>query len=123
MTDYTSVQQALQSERVRIVADLEAIALYNESTGDWEATPADELEEADPNSEADGVEEWNERSAIVAQLETLFRNVNRALEKIAENTYGVCEICGEAIATERLVFLPTARTCVPHMDDEQTLAL
>jgi hypothetical protein len=57
MTDYTSIKQALQNELVQVTADLEAIALYNESTGDWEAAPADELEEADPNSEADGVEE------------------------------------------------------------------
>lgn len=123
MTDHTSIKQALENELVRVVADLEAIALYNESTGDWEAAPADELEEADPNSEADGVEEWNERNATVTQLEISFQNIKRALEKMAAGTFGACEICGEAISPERLLFLPTARTCVPHVDDERTLSL
>lgn len=117
------MKQVLQNELVRVTTGLEAIALHNESTGDWEASPADELEEADPNSEADGVEEWNERNATVAQLEISFQNIKRALEKIKAGTFGVCEICGEAVESERLSFLPTARTCVKHIDDERTLSL
>lgn len=123
MTDYTSIKQTLQAERLRIVADLETIAVHNQVTGDWEATPVEEMEEADLNSEADGVEEWNERNATVAQLETTYRNIMRALEKIETNTFGVCEVCNEPIAPERLAILPTSRTCAVHIDDERTLSL
>jgi RNA polymerase-binding transcription factor DksA len=123
MTDYTLIKQALQNELVRVTADLETIALYNESTDDWEARPAYELEEADPNSEADGVEEWNERNATVVQLEVSFQNIKRALEKIETDTFGICEICEGVIESARLAFLPTARTCVEHIDDERTLSL
>ncbi len=123
MTDYTIIKETLESEHARIVADLEVIATYNEMTSDWEATPIDEMEEADLNNEADGVEEWNERNATVAQLETTYRNIKRALEKIATDKFGVCEICAEVILKERLVILPTARTCMVHIDDERTLSL
>lgn len=124
MTDYTSLRTKLEAEHHRIVQDLTQIAIYNETTGDWEAIPdTDELKESDENSEADGVEEWNERRATTATLETIFRNITLAVKKIETGTYGLCEICEEPIEPERLEFLPTARTCVSHMNDERTLSL
>lgn len=38
--------------------------------------------------------------------------VERALERLTEGKYGVCEDCGEEIATERLKFRPEATRCV-----------
>jgi DnaK suppressor protein len=43
-----------------------------------------------------------------AQLE----DVQRALEKISENSYGTCDGCGRPIAEERLSALPWAVLCV-----------
>jgi DnaK suppressor protein len=124
MIDTTSFRTKLDAERARIVSDLELIALYDEMTGEWSAIPdAEELKESDDNNEADGIEEWNERRATVSALEVTFRNINRALQKISDGTYGICEIGGELIEPERLEFLPTARTCTSHMGDERTLSL
>lgn len=41
-------------------------------------------------------------------------SVRRAQEKLAEGTYGSCDVCGEAIPVERLEALPYAVLCVPH---------
>lgn len=123
MIDLTTTKTTLLAGRETVINDLRAIALLNEETGDWEATPVAELSEADNNNEADGVEDWNERHATVTQLETLYRGYNRALDKIERGTYGVCEVCGEEISPARLLVLPTARTCVNHIDDERTLSL
>lgn len=38
--------------------------------------------------------------------------VERALERLAEGNYGVCEDCGERIVPERLRFKPEATRCV-----------
>ena len=38
--------------------------------------------------------------------------IDEALERIKDNTYGVCEECGEAIAENRLIALPFTRVCV-----------
>lgn len=123
MTDLTTTKTTLLAGRETVINDLRAIATLNEETGDWEASPVTELSEADSNNEADGVEDWNERHATVTQLETLYRGYNRALDKIERGTYGVCEVCGEEISPARLLVLPTARTCVNHIDDERTLSL
>ena len=44
------------------------------------------------------------------------RDIDRALQKIDEGTYGTCEVCGKAIAPERLAAIPWARLCI---DDQR----
>jgi DnaK suppressor protein len=39
-------------------------------------------------------------------------DVGRALEKLADGTYGTCDGCGEAIAEERLEAIPWATLCI-----------
>jgi DnaK suppressor protein len=38
--------------------------------------------------------------------------INEALEKVKEDTYGICEECGEKIGPARLMVMPLARYCV-----------
>jgi DnaK suppressor protein len=44
--------------------------------------------------------------------EKLFE-IDAALERIDEKTYGVCEECGKKISSNRLKIMPFARLCVP----------
>ncbi len=39
-------------------------------------------------------------------------DVERALEKLDEGTYGTCDVCGEPIPPERLDAMPSATRCV-----------
>ncbi len=107
-----------------VVAELEAVATINEHSGDWEVkTDSTEQAETDENSEADAAEELASRTAVVVELETTYRNIERALQKLTLGTYGLCEVCGAPIAPSRLDILPQARTCSLHLDDERTLPL
>jgi DnaK suppressor protein len=40
------------------------------------------------------------------------REIDRALERVAQGKYGVCESCGEDISPARLKAIPWARYCV-----------
>lgn len=40
------------------------------------------------------------------------QEINRALDKIKNGTYGICEMSGELISDERLIAMPTARYSV-----------
>lgn len=42
----------------------------------------------------------------------LLREIDEALNRIYEGTYGVCEECGEPIDPRRLEVMPYARLCV-----------
>lgn len=38
--------------------------------------------------------------------------VDRALEKLAAGTYGLCDLCGKPISPERLKAIPQANLCM-----------
>ena len=42
--------------------------------------------------------------------------VLRAQAKLADGTWGVCDVCGVAIDPDRLEFRPWSTTCVEHAD-------
>lgn len=117
-------KKLLEVELTKIITDLESIATKHPETGDWVAIPVStDLGNADENVEADAVEEWNARRALMAQLEIRYRNIMRALEKIDQGTYGTCEICGEPIESERLEANPAARTNLANIDREKELSI
>ncbi len=113
----------LENEHSNLVSELETIAVQDTRTGDWIARPDALTGEADENVSADTTEEWNERRALVAQLETRYHNVSLALKKFTDNTFGKCEICEEQIENDRLNANAAARTCKIHLERERELPL
>lgn len=55
-------------------------------------------------------------AAVSAQehLLAMLDEVRRARTRVAEGTYGVCEVCGEPIPEGRLEARPWATRCVAH---------
>ena len=58
--------------------------------------------------------EQGEHRAIIGHIQDSLRDVNLALTKLDEGTYGKCEECGEDIAEARLEAMPAARYCIKH---------
>jgi RNA polymerase-binding protein DksA len=50
--------------------------------------------------------------SIAERIEAELADVDRALKRIDEGTYGMCEACGRPIAKARLEVRPEARFCV-----------
>ncbi len=124
MANSSEFKNVLESELKIVTAELGRIAVNNTKSNDWVAVPVgDDLKTADPNDEADAIEEWNERRAAMNQLETRYRNIVRALEKIDEGLYGVCEISGQEIEIERLRANPAARTNLANLEKESELLI
>lgn len=63
----------------------------------------------------DGTAEAVERLATTATARSLsasIMDIDRALEKLEEGTYGTCDRCGGSIAPARLEALPASSMCV-----------
>ena len=58
--------------------------------------------------------EQGEVRALAANLQSLLADVERALSKLDEGVYGLCEECGQPIAPARLEAMPATRYCVQH---------
>jgi RNA polymerase-binding transcription factor DksA len=72
---------------------------------------------ADDEHDPEGQTIAFERSQLAAVTEhalAQLAEVDAALQRADDGTYGVCEVCGQPIAPARLDARPTARTCVPH---------
>ncbi|HPR17364.1 MAG TPA: TraR/DksA C4-type zinc finger protein [Candidatus Cloacimonadota bacterium] len=52
------------------------------------------------------------------ELEKL-KNINQALRRIYDKTYGICEICGNLISEKRLKIVPYARFCIECKSKEE----
>jgi Prokaryotic dksA/traR C4-type zinc finger len=53
--------------------------------------------------------------ALVASVEQVLDDVDGALARLQDGTYGRCDVCGDGIADERLAAEPTARACERHL--------
>ncbi|MEI6478657.1 MAG: TraR/DksA C4-type zinc finger protein [bacterium] len=113
-------KERLLKEGDTLKRELESVGKKNpNSPSDWDAvTPEEEIETADRNDVADEIEDYENNNAIIDQLESRMFEVQRALEKIEEGTYGKCEISGELIEEDRLDANPAARTCKKHIDEK-----
>ncbi len=59
-------------------------------------------------------------SKITTEELRRLREIEKALEKIREGTYGICEMCGEEIPKGRLLVLPWTPYCVKCSEQVQS---
>ena len=121
MTDHFDPQRAkerLQHERGRVT---ELIAgLRSEGLDEEEAAQSGELTHYDqhPADQASETFEREKDMAILEQLELDLTEIEAALQRIEDGTYGIDEVTGEPIDPERLDAIPTARTNVHNARDQ-----
>jgi RNA polymerase-binding transcription factor DksA len=116
-------RERLAEERERLEhvrAGFDADRLHDES----EDESTSELSHLAQHS-ADVASETFEREkdfSILEQVEAELADVDRALHRIDEGTYGKCEACGHLISDERLEAMPAARFCISHQADAEASA-
>jgi DnaK suppressor protein len=111
------IKTKLETEKKLLENELASIGRVDK-TGDWEATPEEQTTgpEADENDLADRSEDFEERSGILDPLEKRLADINKALKKIEDGNFGICEVCGKKIEEDRLEINPAATTCKDDMD-------
>jgi RNA polymerase-binding transcription factor DksA len=105
-------KEKLEEQKISAQKELEKFAKKdNVPEGDWE-TKYPNREEGDKEEEADEVQEYENLLALEHSLELRLKDINDALNKIAEGKYGICEKCGKEIESERLEAVPEAKLCI-----------
>jgi DnaK suppressor protein len=103
--------------RRRLLADREESAARLASlSADYDAVVvASRDSNADDEHDPEGATIAFERSqigALVRQVRLHLAEIDAALGRCEEGTYGICETCGAAIGAGRLEARPVARTCI-----------
>lgn len=86
-----------------------------------ERPQATELSNYD-NHPADNASDLTDQLTEMAMDEHLGDNaeeIKKALQAMADGTYGKCVVCGEDIPLGRLEAMPQALTCVEHAEQKQ----
>jgi DnaK suppressor protein len=56
--------------------------------------------------------EYSTNLATEKVLESTLRDINNALKRIEDGTYGICKYCGKEIGEKRMLARPVASACV-----------
>jgi|CXWL01.1.fsa_nt_gi DnaK suppressor protein len=84
---------------------------------DWQGSSGDiKTSTADFTEIADQIEELATNIPLVEELESRYREVNEALERIEKNEFGKCAVCDIEIPKDRLEANPAAKTCIEHTE-------
>lgn len=110
------IQAQLEAEKRELEEKLASVGRPNPGVpNDWEQVPEEDSLEADPIDQADVISTRQNDAALLAALEAQYDNVLAALARLAQGTYGMCEVCGEPVEADRLAVNPSATTCKAHM--------
>jgi RNA polymerase-binding protein DksA len=106
--DFNILRSRLEGEKKRLLAELEQIKAS--------AAPTDERREGSPfgkrEEEATEALELEKRSALEKRINEQLADIEHALHKFEEGTYGLCDSCGQPIDPARLEALPQASSCM-----------
>ena len=108
--DPTELVRSLTTARERTAAQVDALARDLDQIFE-----ASELVSTDDEHDPEGTTIAYERAqvtALLAQARDDLDALDRALADVQRTGHVRCEGCGEQIALERLLALPTARTCI-----------
>lgn len=110
MTEHTTARHRLEELRAATLERLSALQGEHRAVVD-----ASRDSNADDEHDPEGTTIAFERSqvgALVQQAEAHLVEIDAALARIDDGTYGVCVVCGQPIPAARLEVRPTATTCV-----------
>ena len=98
----------LLEEKKHLEQELNKMA--KKENGEYEAVFEDFGRDEEDNAEE--VENYANKVGITETLEKELHNTKKALVRIGEETYGICEKCNQEIPLERLKANPAARLCL-----------
>jgi RNA polymerase-binding transcription factor len=104
--EIAAIRRELEARRAELQAELDGLTTV---TRDPTATIGFGKRVGEGTNEAIGrIERVGQADALAAKL----AGVDRALTKLDDGTYGLCDRCGRVIADERLEALPWAVLCL-----------
>ena len=102
-TSHAPVRAQLQEERDRLVAQLRKLGHGPDPDLTFDEGFADSSQVTAERGEID---------ALAVSLSDTLDDIQVALQKLDDGTYGRCEGCGGPIAEARLEAMPAARLCI-----------
>ncbi len=105
------IEEELLDRKKKILKDLENISKEDYREADNRSAKFPEYGDK-PDENAQEVSEYSTTLATEKILENTLEDIEKALKRIKEGSYGTCKYCGEIINPKRLIARPTASSCI-----------
>jgi len=116
--DVERFREELQAERARLLAAIATVdhpqSLADE-TGDLSIGADDHIADSATETFMRELDDSLEENA-----EHLLSEIEAALQRMEDGTYGMCAVCGRPISTERLEAVPYATLCLDDKRAEES---
>ena len=118
--DPDAARQRLEAERARL-QDMRAGFDDEHLTDETENESVSELSAIDQHQADIGTETFEREKdlSILEQIDSELGDVEWALKRLDDGTYGTCEVDGKPIPEERLEAMPAARLCKEHQAEAE----
>jgi|SRR3989344_5715070 len=108
-------KEILEKEKTKLINQLKRFARKSDRNNDWVPKPTESnIQEAEGGERSNVIQTMETDLGVEKELEKSLNDVDRALNRIQDGTYGLCEKEGEPMSEERLEANPSAKTCIKH---------
>jgi RNA polymerase-binding transcription factor DksA len=113
----------LEEERKRLLGTKETFA-DEHLEDETETESISELSSLDQHQADVGTETFEREKdvSILEQIDAELGDVEHALQRLDDGTYGTCEVDGEPIPDARLEAMPATRFCLKHQSEAEAAA-
>ena len=108
--DIVKIKAELEARKKQIVEDLNEMSGDTANKEDLKVKFPDFGNKTDENAQEIG--EYSTNLATEKVLESTLRDIDNALKRIDDGTYGVCKYCEKDIGKKRMQARPVASACV-----------
>lgn len=95
----TKLATKLEDEKGRILKELTGVSGYKDLGDDVDDNAAE-------------IAQYTNDLSVESELEKTLRDIDKALVRIREGSYGTCKYCGDEIGEKRLEIRPTSSSCI-----------
>ena len=109
--DLAEIKKILEKEKADLEAELAKFTKKNPHNPENYEAQFEEVgnDESENSSE---VAQYGFNLSLEKTLEKSLRDVNKSLERVEKNNYGLCQYCKQEIDIKRLKARPTSSACV-----------
>lgn len=104
------IEKILLDQKTEITKKLKKMGEPTKAEGDYETNYIDRGDEEDDNVHE--IEEYEVNKATEENLEKQLRDINSALDRLKNGTYGICKYTGKPIDKKRLLARPTSSASI-----------
>lgn len=110
--DLEQIEKDLLQQKDNVLKDLKSIAKRQNEEGDDQYKASFPEYGDKPDENAQEISDYSSNLAKEEILEKHLRDIETALERIKDGSYGKCKYCGVNINPKRLKARPTASSCI-----------